>query len=73
MDEIAEAGGRDPLEFRIDLLSKKFGKTDFVTERAAAALKLATKNANWDENGPAKAKAWLSTSITAATWLMWRK
>lgn len=47
MDEIAEAGGRDPLEFRIDLLSKKFGKTDFVTERAAAALKLATKNANW--------------------------
>ncbi len=47
MDEIALAGGRDPLEFRLDLLKQRYGETDFNTERAAGTLKLATKNANW--------------------------
>lgn len=47
LDEIALAGGRDPLEFRVDLLSKRFGPTDFDTDRALGTLKLATKNANW--------------------------
>ncbi len=43
----ALAGGRDPLEFRLDLLKQRYGETDFNTERAAGTLKLATKNANW--------------------------
>jgi len=47
MDEVALAGGRDPLEFRLDLLKQRHGKTDFDTERAAGTLKLAAKNANW--------------------------
>jgi isoquinoline 1-oxidoreductase beta subunit len=47
MDEIALAGGRDPLEFRLDLLKQRYGETDFNTERAAGTLRLATKNANW--------------------------
>jgi len=47
MDEIALAGGRDPLDFRLDLLKQRFGRTDFDTERAAGTLKLAAKNANW--------------------------
>lgn len=47
MDEIALAGGRDPLEFRLDLLSQRYGPTDFDTNRAADTLKRVTKNANW--------------------------
>lgn len=53
MDEVALAGERDPLEFRLDLLKQRHGKTDFDTERAAGTLKLAAKNANWGRSmGP---------------------
>ncbi|MBT6379854.1 MAG: xanthine dehydrogenase family protein molybdopterin-binding subunit [Opitutales bacterium] len=53
MDEIAFAGGRDPLDFRLDLLKQRHGSTDFDTERAVGTLKLAAKNANWGRSmGP---------------------
>jgi len=46
-DEVALAAGRDPLEFRLDLLSRSYGKTQIERQRAADVLKLAAEKAGW--------------------------
>jgi len=46
-DEVALAAGRDPLEFRLDLLSRSYGKTQIDRQRASDVLKLAAKKAGW--------------------------
>jgi len=47
LDEVAVAAGRDPLEFRLDFLSRSYGETQMDLERATDVLKLAAKNARW--------------------------
>ena len=49
-DEVAVAGGRDPLDFRLDLLSKSYGKPPLDLERTSATLRLAAKKAGWGRN-----------------------
>jgi isoquinoline 1-oxidoreductase beta subunit len=46
-DEVAVAAGRDPLEFRLDLLSQSFGKPQLDTERSSGTLRLAAEKAGW--------------------------
>jgi isoquinoline 1-oxidoreductase beta subunit len=46
-DEVALAAGRDPLEFRLDLLSRSYGETQIDRQRASDVLKLAAKKAGW--------------------------
>jgi len=46
-DEVAVAAGRDPLEFRLDLLSQSYGKPQLDTERSAGTLRLAAEKAGW--------------------------
>jgi isoquinoline 1-oxidoreductase beta subunit len=46
-DEVAAAAGRDPLEFRLDLLSQSYGKPQLDTERSAGTLRLAAEKAGW--------------------------
>jgi len=46
-DEVALAAGRDPLEFRLDMLSRSFGKTQMDRQRASDTLKLAAAKAGW--------------------------
>jgi isoquinoline 1-oxidoreductase beta subunit len=47
IDELAHAAGRDPLEFRLDLLSKKMGG-GYNAERMTGVVKLAAEKAGWD-------------------------
>lgn len=53
-DEVATAGGRDPLEFRLDLLANATGKLQLDPNRAADTLRVAAEKARWgrkmDEN-----------------------
>ncbi len=52
-DEVAHAAGRDPLEFRLDLLSKRYGDLGFDAERTSSALKIAAEKAGWGRDpGP---------------------
>lgn len=52
-DEVALAGGRDPLEFRLDLLSKSYGKPPLDLKRSSATLRLAAEKAGWGRDlGP---------------------
>ena len=52
-DEVALAGGRDPLEFRLDLLSKAYGKPPLDLDRTTATLRLAAEKAGWGRDpGP---------------------
>jgi isoquinoline 1-oxidoreductase beta subunit len=53
-DEVALAAGRDRLEFRLDLLSKSYGKPPLDLGRTRATLKLAAEQAGWGrrELGP---------------------
>ncbi|MDH3989045.1 MAG: molybdopterin-dependent oxidoreductase, partial [Gammaproteobacteria bacterium] len=46
-DEVAVAAGRDPLEFRLDLLSKNYSELQLDPERAAGTLRLAAEKAGW--------------------------
>jgi isoquinoline 1-oxidoreductase beta subunit len=46
-DEVAVAAGRDPLEFRLDLLAQSFGKPQLDTERSAGTLRVAAEKAGW--------------------------
>lgn len=52
-DELALAGGRDPLQFRLDLLSKSYGKPPMDLERASNTLKVVAEKAGWGRDpGP---------------------
>lgn len=46
-DEVAMAARRDPLEFRLDLLSRSYGEPPLDLERTRSTLKLAAKKAGW--------------------------
>ena len=46
-DELAVASGRDPLDFRLDLVSQKFGDTYLDAERVKGTLRLAAEKAGW--------------------------
>jgi isoquinoline 1-oxidoreductase beta subunit len=46
-DEVAIAAERDPLEFRLDLLSRSFGKPPFNLERSRRTLAVAAEIAGW--------------------------
>ena len=46
-DEVALATGRDPLKFRLDLLSRSYGETQIDRQRASDTLKLAAAKAGW--------------------------
>ena len=48
-DEVALAAGRDPLEFRLDLLSRPYGETQMDLERAANTLRQAAASAGWGQ------------------------
>ena len=54
-DEVAVAAGRDPLDFRLDLLSRVYGEAPLDTVRAAATLKKAAAAAGWGRDpGPGR-------------------
>jgi isoquinoline 1-oxidoreductase beta subunit len=54
-DEVALAGGVDPLEFRLNLLSKSYGKPPLDLARARGVLKLAAEKAGWGRDpGPTR-------------------
>jgi len=46
-DELALAAKRDPLEFRLDLLSRSYGNPPLDLERSSGTLKLAAEKAGW--------------------------
>jgi len=46
-DEVAEAAGRDQLEFRVDLLSESYGEPPLDLKRTSDTLKLAAEKAGW--------------------------
>jgi isoquinoline 1-oxidoreductase beta subunit len=48
IDELALAAGKDPVQFRLDLLSQPFkGGSQFNAERMAAVTRLVAEKANW--------------------------
>ena len=49
-DEVALAGGVDPLDFRLELLSKSYGKPPMDLARARGVLKLAAEKAGWGKD-----------------------
>ncbi len=54
LDEVAEAAGKDPIEFRLDLLKKAkekpIGKNnDYDPDRLAGVLELVREKSNWEE------------------------
>jgi len=52
-DEVALAAGLDPLDFRLGLLSRSYGKAPMDLERARDTLKLAAEKAGWGRDvGP---------------------
>ena len=48
-DEVALAAGRDPFEFRLDLLSRSYGETQMDRQRASGVLELAATKAGWGQ------------------------
>jgi len=48
-DEVAYAAERDQLVFRLDLLSRSFGKPPLDLERTRGTLKLAARKAGWGQ------------------------
>ena len=55
MDEVAEAIGKDPIDFRLELLERANNdpvgeNNDYVVDRLAGVLKLVREKSNWDEN-----------------------
>ncbi len=65
MDEVAEAAGKDPLEFRLELFDRAINnpvgdpeKNDYDPERYAGVLKLVKEKSNWGtETGKARGVA----------------
>lgn len=57
LDEVAEAAGRDPIEFRLDLLERAKNnpvgeRNDYDAERYAGVLELVREKANWSQEQP---------------------
>lgn len=57
LDEVAEAAGKDPIEFRLELFDRAIqnpvGKdNDYDPERYAGVLKLVKEKANWEQETP---------------------
>ena len=64
LDEVAEAAGKDPIDFRLELLSRAVNnpvgeKNDYDAERYAGVLKLVKEKSNWgnSDNGLSKGVA----------------
>lgn len=54
-DEVAEAAGRDQLEFRLDLLSRSFGEPPLDLKRTSDTLRIAAEKAGWGRSaGPGR-------------------
>ena len=56
LDEVAEAAGADPIDFRLQLLDRAAKNpvgenNDYDAERYAGVIKLAREKANWDQRG----------------------
>lgn len=57
LDEVAEAAGKDPIEFRLELLEKSISnpvgeKNDYEADRYAGVLKLVKEKSNWGTEQP---------------------
>jgi isoquinoline 1-oxidoreductase subunit beta len=57
LDEVAEAAGKDPIEFRLELLEKAVSspvgeKNDYEADRYAGVLKLVKEKSNWGTEQP---------------------
>jgi isoquinoline 1-oxidoreductase beta subunit len=57
LDEVAEAAGKDPIDFRLELFDRAIKnpvgeKNDYEAERYAGVLKLAKEKANWGQDKP---------------------
>ncbi|GAB3921339.1 xanthine dehydrogenase family protein molybdopterin-binding subunit [Mucilaginibacter myungsuensis] len=57
LDEVAEAAGKDPIEFRLELLERARTKpvgqrNDYDAERYAGVLKLVKEKSNWGQSKP---------------------
>ncbi len=57
LDEVAEAAGKDPLEFRLELFDRAIKnpvgeKNDYDAERYAGVLKLVKEKAKWGQDMP---------------------
>jgi len=57
LDEVAEAAGKDPIDFRLELFDKAIAKpvgkkNDYDAERYAGVLKLVKEKAQWGTNKP---------------------
>tara|TARA_B110000483_G_scaffold25132_1_gene29823 strand:- start:202 stop:2445 length:2244 start_codon:yes stop_codon:yes gene_type:complete len=55
LDEVAEAAGKDPIDFRLELLAKAENKpigknNDYEAKRYAGVLKLVKEKASWNNN-----------------------
>ncbi len=57
LDEVAELAGKDPIDFRLELLERAIKnpvgeKNDYDAERYAGVLKLVREKSNWGESEP---------------------
>lgn len=57
LDEVAEAAGKDPIDFRLELFDRAKndpvgGQYDYDADRYAGVLKLAREKANWGQETP---------------------
>ena len=57
LDEVAEAAGKDPIDFRIDLFKRAIDKpvgenNDYDAERYAGVLEMVREKSGWDTNKP---------------------
>lgn len=57
LDEVAEAAGKDPIQFRLDLLDRALNKpvgkdNDYEAKRLAGVLELVRSKSNWGQDMP---------------------
>ena len=57
LDEVAEAAGKDPIDFRLELFERAINdpvgeENDYDAERYAGVLRLVREKANWDQPMP---------------------
>jgi len=61
LDELAELAGKDPIEFRLELLERAKNKpvgqnNDYDADRYAGVLKLVREKSNWNKSAPNKGR-----------------